>query len=199
SLTGRSMEIAEMLERRRIDICCLQETRWKSNGTKKKYKLFWNGQKTAKNGVGIFVKEPLAQEVLDIKRINSPLMWIKIRLEKQTMTIFSSYAPQTSESEEMKNDIWAAFFDTISTIPKSETILIGGDLNGHVGEKTDGLDNVHGGFGYGERNEDGNRMLEFAEIIPGESCVAQHRLLVADLVVKLSKHKSKQRSRKIKT
>ncbi|ESN94292.1 hypothetical protein HELRODRAFT_164107 [Helobdella robusta] len=32
SLTSRSMEIAEMLERRRIDIYCLQETRWKSNG-----------------------------------------------------------------------------------------------------------------------------------------------------------------------
>ncbi|ESN91897.1 hypothetical protein HELRODRAFT_181953 [Helobdella robusta] len=65
SVTGRSMEIAEMLERR-IDICCLQETRWKSNGVchvnsdKEKYKLFWNGQKTAKNGVGIFVREPLA-------------------------------------------------------------------------------------------------------------------------------------------
>ncbi|ESN93965.1 hypothetical protein HELRODRAFT_180380 [Helobdella robusta] len=37
------------------------------------------------------------------------------------------------------------------------------DLNGHVGEKTDGFDNVHGGFGYGERNEDGNRTLEFAD------------------------------------
>ncbi|ESN90789.1 hypothetical protein HELRODRAFT_182616 [Helobdella robusta] len=76
TLTGRSMEIAEMLDRRMIDICCLQETRWKSNGVchinsdKEKYKLFWNGQKTAKNGVGIFVREPLAQEVLDIKRIN---------------------------------------------------------------------------------------------------------------------------------
>ncbi|ESO04368.1 hypothetical protein HELRODRAFT_172733 [Helobdella robusta] len=50
SLTG----IAEMLESRRIDICCLQEIRWKSNGVchvnsdKEKYKLFWNGQKTAK-------------------------------------------------------------------------------------------------------------------------------------------------------
>ncbi|ESN90776.1 hypothetical protein HELRODRAFT_182604 [Helobdella robusta] len=68
TLTGRSMEIAEMLERRRIDICCLQETRWKSNGVchvnsdKEKYKLFWNGQKTVKNGVGIFVRKPLAQE-----------------------------------------------------------------------------------------------------------------------------------------
>ncbi|ESO11730.1 hypothetical protein HELRODRAFT_166754 [Helobdella robusta] len=30
-------------------------------------------------------------------------------------------------------------------------------------EKTDGFDNVHGGFGYGERNEDDNRILEFAE------------------------------------
>ncbi|ESO00230.1 hypothetical protein HELRODRAFT_176074 [Helobdella robusta] len=60
-----------------IDICCLQETRRKSNGVchvnsdKEKYKLFWNGQKTAKNGVGIIVREPLAQEVLDIERINS--------------------------------------------------------------------------------------------------------------------------------
>ncbi|ESO05780.1 hypothetical protein HELRODRAFT_77621, partial [Helobdella robusta] len=148
---------------------CLQETRWKSNGVchinseNEKYKLFSNGQKKAKNGVGIFVKEPLAQEVLDIKRINSRLMWIKLRLKNQTMTIFSAYAPQTGESKGMKNDLWAAFFDTISTIPKSETILIGDDLYGHVGEKTDGFDNVHGGFGYGERNKEGNRILEFTE------------------------------------
>ncbi|ESN91380.1 hypothetical protein HELRODRAFT_70512, partial [Helobdella robusta] len=129
----------EMLERRRIDICCLQETRWNLNGVchvnsdKEKYKLFWNDQKTAKNGVRIFVREPLAQEVLDIKRINSPLMWIKLRIDKQTMIIFSAYAPQTGESEKMKKDFWTAFSDTISTIPKSETILIGCDLNDHVG------------------------------------------------------------------
>ncbi|ESN93968.1 hypothetical protein HELRODRAFT_149645, partial [Helobdella robusta] len=204
SLTGRSMEIAEMLERRKIDICCFQETRWKSNDVchvnsdKKKYKLFWNGQKTAKNGVGIFVRKPLTQEVLDIKRINSRLMRIKLRIKNQTLIIFSAYAPQTGESEEMKNDFWTAFSDTISTIPKSETILIGGNLNGNVGEKTDGFDNVHGGFGYGKRNEDGNRILEFAEIIPGESCFAQHKILVADLVVELSKHKSKQMPQRIK-
>ncbi|ESO02870.1 hypothetical protein HELRODRAFT_81106, partial [Helobdella robusta] len=66
---------------------------------------------------------------------------IKLRLEKQTMTIFSAYAPQKGESEEMKNNFWAAAFSkTISTIPKSKTILIGGDLNGHVGKKTDGFD-----------------------------------------------------------
>ncbi|ESO04234.1 hypothetical protein HELRODRAFT_172590 [Helobdella robusta] len=45
SLAGCSMEIAEMLERRRKDICYFQETRWKLNGVcninsdNKKYKL----------------------------------------------------------------------------------------------------------------------------------------------------------------
>ncbi|ESO10490.1 hypothetical protein HELRODRAFT_152567, partial [Helobdella robusta] len=87
----------------------------------------------AKNGVGIFVREPLAKKVLDIKRINSRLMWIKLRIEKQTMIIFSAFAPQTGESEKMKNNFWTALSDTISTITKSETILIGGHLNGHVG------------------------------------------------------------------
>ncbi|ESN92892.1 hypothetical protein HELRODRAFT_165024 [Helobdella robusta] len=41
------MEIVDMLERRRVDICSLQETRWKSNDVSfiGSYKLFWNGQK----------------------------------------------------------------------------------------------------------------------------------------------------------
>ncbi|ESN91238.1 hypothetical protein HELRODRAFT_182093 [Helobdella robusta] len=79
SLTGRSMEITKMLERR-IDICCLQKTQWKSNGVchinsdKEKYKLFWNGQKTAKNGVAIFVKEPLAQEAISMATLDRKQM-----------------------------------------------------------------------------------------------------------------------------
>ncbi|ESN95639.1 hypothetical protein HELRODRAFT_150089, partial [Helobdella robusta] len=166
TLTGRSLEVVKKLQRRVVDVAALQEIRWKGEGTRfvgdkgGRYKLWWKeddgtgGVGRVKNGVGIFVREPLAQEVLDIERINSRLMWIKLPLEKQIMIIFSAYAPQTGESEEMKNDFWAAFSDSISTIPKSETILIGGALNGHVGEKTDGFDNVHGGFGYEERNED---------------------------------------------
>ncbi|ESN93928.1 hypothetical protein HELRODRAFT_180335 [Helobdella robusta] len=59
----------------------------------------------AKNGVGIFVREPLAQEVLDIKRINSRLMWIKLRIEKQTMIIFFAYATLKSGPEK-KAGFW---------------------------------------------------------------------------------------------
>ena len=36
-------------------------------------------------------------------------------------------------------------------------------MNGHVGEKVDGFEGVHGGKGYGVRNMEGEMLLEFAE------------------------------------
>ncbi|KAL6575841.1 hypothetical protein OROHE_000312 [Orobanche hederae] len=43
-----------------------------------------------------------------------------------------------------------------------EKLIIGGDLNGHVGVSRDGFESVHGGFGFGDRNEAGNGILDFA-------------------------------------
>ena len=50
TLTGISGEIAEVLERRRVKVCCVQETWWKGEGarvlrtaTGGKYNLLWKG------------------------------------------------------------------------------------------------------------------------------------------------------------
>ena len=42
------------------------------------------------------------------------------------------------------------------------TLVPCGDWNGHVGREAAGYEGVHGGSGYGERNADGDRVLEFA-------------------------------------
>ena len=47
-------------------------------------------------------------------------------------------------------------------MPISEKLFIGGDLNGHVGSTRVGFDGVHGGFGYGSRNQEGEGILNFA-------------------------------------
>jgi len=41
-------------------------------------------------------------------------------------------------------------------------VVIAGDMNGHIGSSNVGYDGTHGGFGYGSRNADGSRILEFA-------------------------------------
>jgi hypothetical protein len=47
-------------------------------------------------------------------------------------------------------------------VPISKKLFIGGDLNGHVGSTRVGFDGVHGGFGYGCRNQEGESILNFA-------------------------------------
>jgi hypothetical protein len=57
---------------------------------------------------------------------------------------------------------WEELDALVSSVPISETLFIGGDLNGHVGSTRVGIDGVHGGFGYGSRNQEGEGILNFA-------------------------------------
>ena len=46
---------------------------------------------------------------------------------------------------------------------RASEFIVGGDLNGHVSTNVDGYDGAHGGYGFGERNADGERILEFCD------------------------------------
>ena len=56
TLRGRASEVVETISRRNVDICCLQEVRWRGAGTRlitskdTKYKLFWGGNKEGSSG-----------------------------------------------------------------------------------------------------------------------------------------------------
>jgi len=42
-------------------------------------------------------------------------------------------------------------------------VMLADDMNGRVGSSNVGYDGMHGGFGYGDSNADGFRILEFAD------------------------------------
>jgi hypothetical protein len=56
---------------------------------------------------------------------------------------------------------WEELDALVSSVPNSEKLFIGGDLNGHVGSTRVGFDGVHEGFGYGSRNQEGEGILNF--------------------------------------
>ena len=60
------------------------------------------------------------------------------------------------------SQFWEDLDEIVQGIPIREKIFISGDLNRHVGTSCYGFDSVHGGFGFGERNEPGNSILNFA-------------------------------------
>jgi hypothetical protein len=49
----------------------------------------------------------------------------------------------------------------VSSVPISEKLFIGRDLNGHIGSTRVSFDGVHGGFRYGSRNQEGEGILNF--------------------------------------
>ena len=92
-------------------------------------------------------------------------MYVKLVIGKQIVNIVSAYAPQVGLSAEEKDDFWDSFIILLSGIPKQESIFIGTDINGHVGRDADGYGGVHGGMGFGTRNAEGERILEFGDAL----------------------------------
>jgi len=82
----------------------------------------------------------------------------------------------------MKDSFWDQMISVTGSIPVSELTVVGGDLNGHIGANVDGYDGVHGGYGFGERNADGEWILEFCdamELIVTNTCFkSDHKAIV---------------------
>ena len=166
TLTGRSYELAEALERRKIDLCAVQETRWsgcQSRDIGRGFKAVLCGGPKTKNGVAVIVSHRFRDSITSVVRFGDRLMKIVVAVEQRLYHFFSAYAPQTGCSEQSKDDFWALLNEKTAEVPPEDGIIVAGDLNGHVGAAKDGYA-CHGGFGYGSRNADGERVLDYADM-----------------------------------
>ena len=78
------------------------------------------------------------------------------------VNIFSASAPQVGCSEEEKMSFWEDIDRDLNEIPADERLVIGGDMNGHVGRNREGIERIHGGWGVGGRNAEGERVVDCA-------------------------------------
>jgi exonuclease III len=142
--------------RRRVNILCVQETKWKGQKAKEvkdtDFKLWYTGTTTNKNGVGIVLDKSLKDGVVDIKRQGDRIILVKLLVGDLVFNVISAYAPQIGLNESIKRQFRERLDVLVSSVPISEKLFIGGDLNGHVGSTRVGFDGVHESFGYGSRN-----------------------------------------------
>ncbi|EYC28674.1 hypothetical protein Y032_0007g3350 [Ancylostoma ceylanicum] len=104
-----------------------------------------------RNGVAIAVSEPLKEYVSSVNRVSDRIISLRVATEDGFWTVMSVYAPQCGCTETEKE----AFY--------SDYITVAGDFNGHVGQDRKGFERVHGGRGFGRRNQEGERIVELAE------------------------------------
>jgi hypothetical protein len=80
------------------------------------------------------------------------IILVKLLVVDLVFNIISTYAPQIGLNKSIKRQFYEQLDALISSVPISEKLFIGGDLNGHVGSTRVGFDGAHEGFGYGSRN-----------------------------------------------
>ncbi|KAK3507091.1 hypothetical protein QTP70_005315 [Hemibagrus guttatus] len=102
----KGRELADMMERRKVDILCVQETRWKGSKARSigaGFKLFYYGMDSKRNGVGVVLKEEFVRNVLEVKRVSDRVMSLKLEIEGVMLNVVSGYAPQVGcELEESR-------------------------------------------------------------------------------------------------
>ena len=154
------------MQRRNIKILCIQETKWKGNSARKigdGYKVYYAGESARRNGIGIILNPELQENVTEVVRIDDRLMGLKLIRDGKIWHIISTYAPQQGCTEEEKEAYREKLERYMERIPRTERIIIAGDMNAQVGENCDGYEGVHGGLGFRRRNLEGERLLEVAE------------------------------------
>ena len=86
---------------------------------------------------------------------------MRILIGTVTICIFCVYAPQSGLSDHVKDTFYDELLSHISKVPNDDFVVVAGDLNGHVGNISHGFHDSHGGHGYGARNTEGVRILDF--------------------------------------
>ena len=81
-------------------------------------KLFYNSTDGRKNGIGIVVREELAESVLEVKKVSDRLMAMKLDVKESILNIVSTYASQVNNSMEKKNNFWEDLDRLIESVSK---------------------------------------------------------------------------------
>ncbi|KAK3551012.1 hypothetical protein QTP70_011434 [Hemibagrus guttatus] len=135
------------MERKKVDILCVQETSWKGSKARSigaGFKLFYYGVDSKRNGVGVVVKEEFVRNVLEVKRVSDRVMSLKLEIEGVMINVVSGYAPQVGCELEEKERFWSELDEVMESIPTGERVVIGADFNGHVDEGNRGDEEVMG-------------------------------------------------------
>ena len=110
--------MVEILSCRKVDLCCVQETRyWGGHchiikGKDSRYKLFWSGNSKDTAGVGVFVAKKWIEKVFEIKLVSNRIIMVKIIVNQRVLCLLTVYSPQCGLSDSVKD----LFYDQLRAV-----------------------------------------------------------------------------------
>jgi hypothetical protein len=106
SLTGKLRELVDTVIRRRVNILCVQETKWTGQKAKEVentcFKLWYTGKERSRNDVSILIDKSLKNGVVAVRKQGNRIIMIKLIFGDLVLNVISAYAPQVGLSDDVK-------------------------------------------------------------------------------------------------
>ena len=163
TMSGKGVEVVEMMERRRLEVLCIQETKWKGDRARTMmggYKLLHAGGDGRINRAGIIVSEETSKTVVSVERWKGRVVMAWLMIRKQMMCVMLVYGPHTGRTKAEKEEFRDALERMIGLVELEVMLCIAGDFNAHVGVVEPGEEESVGRYGWGARNREGRALVE---------------------------------------
>ena len=118
------------------------------------------GKQKGLYGVGFLVKEKWKENILEFRHISDRVTILKLKIGNCVTSIIQAYAP-TCASSEVQLEAFYDDLDEAMSYCQTEVRIVMGDFNARLGQRCDGEENVMGPYGYGTRNDRGDRLVQW--------------------------------------
>jgi exonuclease III len=161
----RITELEYATEEVKWDIIGISEIRREGEAIMEKsnnYIFYYSGKKQGKNGVGFWVKSNLKEHIQEFTGISDRIAMLTIKLPGYTKkwSIIQIYAPHEEKEDEEKDQFYEQLSETMQE--RQGNVIVMGDFNSQLGEQQPHENKTIGKFSYGKRNNNGERLLNFA-------------------------------------
>lgn len=164
--TGKTAQIISELERYKLQIMGVSESRWTGSGritTITGETVLYSGREDNLHaeGVAIILKQSVNKSLIEWNPVSRRLIRIRLKGRHNNLSILQCYAPTNDHEEEDKDLFYEQLQAEMEKIPKHDVRIVMGDLNAKVGDDNAGFERTMGKHGCGSINNNGERFIEF--------------------------------------
>ncbi|KAL0831750.1 hypothetical protein ABMA28_001292 [Loxostege sticticalis] len=124
------------------------------------YILCYIGETNGLYGVGFLIKKIYKPNIVSFNGVSERVAILKLKFGDEPLTLIQTYAPTENATE----DEICKFYDDLRNAQEvqDKIVLVMGDFNAKIGQPKKCENLVMGSFGYGKRNERGDRLIKYA-------------------------------------
>ena len=117
-----------------------------------------------RHGVAIMKTKKAEQTLLEWKPISDRIIYARFFSKYVKLSIIQAYASTNEANIEDKDNFYEQIQTVVDSVHKYDILLVMGDLNAKVGEDNEGYENIIGSHGVGERNDNGERFVDYCRL-----------------------------------